>query len=158
MQPDEVLMMMAQLGVAIAGFNGVAHAVSRHERPSARRWVMGSTLITASAAVIGWSVFPLVLLTTAMPAVAVWRISSLGWALTQVGLLVFRQRQAQRMGLASDWLVNALRLLALFTTTLQVGNAFAWGLAWPHVVAVTTNLVIAIAAFFLLFHEDGSET
>lgn len=56
--------MMAQLGVAIAGFNGVATALSHGERRSRRRSVIESILITSAASIIAWSVIPLVLLTT----------------------------------------------------------------------------------------------
>ncbi|MBK7948034.1 MAG: hypothetical protein IPK00_04695 [Deltaproteobacteria bacterium] len=156
MPPEDVLLMMAQLGVAIAGFNGVAAALSQGEPRSLRRGVIGSVLITASASVIAWSVIPLVLLTTAMDPGFVWRGSSAGWALSQIGLLVFRDRQARRLAFAPNPVARVLRILALITSALQLWNAAVWAVAWPHVLAVTTSLVIAITAFFVLSHEDES--
>lgn len=150
--------MMAQLGVAIAGFSGIATALSRGKRRSRRRGLIGSILITASAAVTLWSVIPLVLLTTAIEPSLVWRGSSLGWAIYQVSVLVFRVRQAREIGLAAGPAVNVLRLLPLVAVILQVWNSVALGAAWPHMVGVSTNLVISIVSFFVLFHEDADET
>ncbi len=149
--------MMAQLGVAIAGFNGVATALRHGERRSLRRGVIGSILITSAASMILWSVIPLVLLTTAIDPSVVWRGSSLGWAASQTGLLVFRDRQARKLGLAPNLAANSLRLLSLVTVILQVWNGLVGGAAWPHVVAVATTLVTSVTSFFVLFHEDADD-
>ncbi len=53
MPSDDIRLMMAQLGVAIAGFNGIAAAVDRGKPRSLARRVMSSVLVTAAAAVIG---------------------------------------------------------------------------------------------------------
>jgi hypothetical protein len=157
MLPEDVLLMMAQLGVAIAGFNGVATALSHGERRNRGRGLIGSILITASAAVTLWSVIPLVLLTTAIDPSLIWRGSSLGWAVYQVGVLLFRARQARRLGFTSSPLANVFRLLSLVAVVLQIWNGFVLGAAWPHIVGVSTSLVIAIASFFVLFHEDAGD-
>lgn len=84
MPPEDVLLTMAQLGVAIAGFNGVATAPDHGARTGQRRDVIGSVLITSAAAVIVWSVVPLVrtmqafVLTTA--ALQLWNGIALGEA------------------------------------------------------------------------------
>lgn len=74
----------------------------------------------------------------------------------QAGLLVFRDRQARALGLAPTSAANALRLLSFATVILQGWNGFVWGAAWPHLVAVATTLIISMASFFALFHEDDS--
>lgn len=156
MPPEDVLLMMAQLGVAIAGFNGVATALGHGEPMSPRRNMIGSILITSAAAVVLWSVVPLVLLTTPIAPSAIWRISSLGWAAIQLGLIAFRELQARRIGVAANGWARAMQALILMTTALQLWNGIALGEAWPHVVAVAQSLLVSITAFFNLFHEQDS--
>jgi hypothetical protein len=75
----------------------------------------------------------------------------------QTGVMAFRARQARQLGLAATPAVHGLRLLIFVAVTLQIWNGFFRGAAWPHVVAVSMSLVIAIASFFVLFHEDAGE-
>lgn len=157
MPPEDVLLMMAQLGVAIAGFNGVATALRQGERRSLRRRIGGSILITAAGSVTFWSVVPLVLLTTEIDSSSIWRGSSFGWAAFQVGINVFRNWQARKLGLATSPMVHVFRFLSVLTVILQIWNGFAGGVAWPHVVAVSLSLVVSIVAFFVLFHEDEDD-
>ena len=49
MLPEDVLLMMAQLGVAIAGFNGIASALQSRERRTPQRSVIGSILVVGDA-------------------------------------------------------------------------------------------------------------
>lgn len=156
MPPEDVLLMMAQLGVAIAGFNGVATALGHGARTGPRREVIGSVLITSAAAVIVWSVVPLVLLTAPVAPAVVWRFSSLGWCGVQLGLVVFRERQGRRLQLAATPLVRTMQGFVLMTAALQLWNGIALGEAWPHVVAVAQSLGVSITAFFMLSHERDS--
>lgn len=159
MPPEDVLLMMAQLGVAIAGFNGVATALGHGAQTGQRRGVVGSVLITAAAAVIVWSVVPLVLLTSPIAPTTIWRCSSLGWCVIHVGLVVFRERQGRRLQLAATPSVRTMQSFVLMTAALQFWNGIALGEAWPHVVAVAQSLGVSITAFFMLSHErDSSES
>ncbi len=156
MAPEDVLLMMAQLGVATAGFNGVATALGHGEPTSPRRNMIGSILITSAAAVVVWSVIPLVLRTTPIAPSVTWRISSLGWAAMQLGLVVFRELQARRVGVASNRSRRTMQVMILVTAALQLWNGIALGEAWPHVVGVAQSLLVSITAFFILFHEQDS--
>lgn len=157
MPADDVLLMMAQLGVAIAGFNGIVAAVDRGERRSIERRVMSSVLVTAAASVIAWSVVPLVLLAMSIPAERVWQGSSLGWAAAQTVIMVFRQRQARRLGLVVTRTVAVFMGAVLAALVLQLWNAIFAAQAWPHLVGLAVSLLVAMGSFFLLVHDGEDE-
>jgi hypothetical protein len=156
MPAEDVLLMMAQLGVAIAGFNGIANAVHAGETRTAWHSFASSILVTAAAAVVLWSVVPLVLLTTSLSASRVWQVSSLGWGLYQFAIMIFRYRQGITSGLTPPPLYWAMLPMLMAAVALQVWNGVLGGLAWPHLVGVATSLLVAMVAFFLLVHEGES--
>ena len=145
---------MAQLGVAIAGFNGIANAVHAGETRTAWHKFASSILVTAAAAVVLWSVVPLVLLATSMSATRIWQVSSLGWGLFQFAIMIFRYKQGINSGLTPPPLYWVMLPLLMAAVALQVWNGLYWGKAWPHLVGVATSLLVAMTAFFLLVHEQ----
>lgn len=153
MPPEDVLLMMAQLGVAIAGFNGIASALRSGGRRSRRQEMLGSILVTAAGSVICWSVVPLVLLTTSMTTIRVWQISSLGWAFYQVVILLYRDRQGKKGGLRRSRIYLIFLPMVVAVVVLQAWNGIAGGQAWPHLVGIATSLLLAMTAFFLLVHD-----
>ncbi len=156
MQPEDVLVVMAQLGVAIAGFNGIATALSRSrgERRSEARRVAGSVLVTASTAMIAWSVAPLVLLTTSISPPRVWQMSSLGWAAYQVAITAYRARESRNLGLRLPGAMWIGLAPAFACIGLQIWNGVVAAEAWPHLVGVASSLLVAMTTFFILVHED----
>ena len=150
--------MMAQLGVAIAGFSGIASALQLSERRTVRRRLLMSVLVLAAASVVAWSVVPLVLLTTEIATPRVWQVASLGWAVWQIAILFYRQQQFRAAGLAPPLAIWFSATLALFVVPLELWNGLLSGDAWPHLVGVATSLLVAMTTFFILVHEDESST
>ena len=156
MQPEDLLTTTAQLGVAIVGFNGIATALShsRGERRSEWRRITGSILVTAASSVIAWSVIPLVLLSTPLPAPWIWRISSLGWSVYQIAILSYREWQRRKLGLRRPTAAQIVRVPLLAAIGLQLWNGFGTAAAWPHLVGISSSLLVAMTSFFSLVHDE----
>lgn len=158
MPPEDVLLMMAQLGVAIAGFSGVASALQLSERRTVRRSLLTSILVVSAASVVVWSVVPLVLLTTGIATPRVWQVASLGWAVWQLTILIYRRQQVRAAGFDLPLTLRFVVTLVSFAIALQLWNVLLSGDAWPHLVGVSTSLLVAITTFFILVHEDEWST
>jgi hypothetical protein len=155
-RPEDVLLMTAQLGVAIAGFSSVASAVSDRQRAagSARRRFANSVLVTSSISAVAWSVIPLVLISAEVAADVVWQIASAGWVAFQGGAAVYRLRETRELGGAPSLSARVFLAPLSVCVALQLWNAVGSSQAWPHLVGVVFSLFVAMVSFFLLAHDD----
>jgi hypothetical protein len=156
---EDVLLMTAQLGVAIAGFSSVASALSDRQRAagSARRRFANSVLVTASISAVVWSVVPLVLLAAEVAAGVVWQISSAGWVTFQGGAAVYRLRETRVLGGAPSLSARIFLAPLSACVALQLWNGASAAQAWPHLVGVVFSLFVAMVSFFLLAHDESAE-
>jgi hypothetical protein len=159
--PSDLLTTLAQLGVALAGFSGIVVVLGARASGdwSARERQLLSVLLATSGAVILWSLLPLLLSASQLTDRRVWLLSSGSWAIGQVGILVFRARQlardpsafAQDRGLAITAFCGGVAALGV-----QLVNSFSWGIAWPHLAAVTWHLALSFLVFVRLLQPPQS--
>jgi hypothetical protein len=157
-QTDNILILFAELSVALAGFAGIVAALNRG---SSGQWSLSSrlgflTLLAGSFSALFWAVFALVLLNAGVACV--WGLSSSLWILFTVPInLVFWKRVPEAFeGTAFAPIVHTVALA--FVVVLQIYNAVAIQLAWPFLVAIATLLGSGCAAFFQLVISDPEPT
>jgi hypothetical protein len=150
----DLLVTLAQLGVALAGFSGIVVVLGARASGqwSARERQLLSVLLAASGAVILWSLLPLLLLASELPERRVWLISSGTWAMGQVVVLALRSRQVVRdrgaRGQDRILLVSAF-LGGVAALGVQLVN-LRLTVAWPHLTGVAWHLALSFLVFVRL--------
>jgi hypothetical protein len=157
-QTDNILILFAELSVALAGFAGIVAALNRG---SSGQWSLSSrlgflTLLAGSFSALFWAVFALVLLNAGVAWV--WGLSSSLWILFTVPInLVFWRRVPEAFEGTAFAPIAHTTALAL-VVVLQIYNAVVIQLAWPFLVAIATLLGSGCAAFFQLVISDPEPT
>jgi hypothetical protein len=152
----DVLSLLAELAIAIAGFSGIVAVFGRRSAgkwtPADRARLVGLLTLSLTAAL--FSVLPLVLLSVPVSDEACWRVlglllaASLVHSTTNVLRLVSRTRAApiseRESSLAMLWFFiagNGVAVIALLV------NSLAWGVAWPYLAAILWELAQAAVLF-----------
>jgi hypothetical protein len=166
MQPSEALSASAQVAVTLAGFAGVVVAFrnrSVHEWSKIDKFRL-QILLTNSAVPFVLSILAMVLLSTSLDIVTIWRLCSLftfvmlvatgssyGTALRRFPREKFKASGGRRAVLYTG------SLLAVAVTLLQLYNVIRLQLFWPFFAALATLLVLAMIQFVLLviIHDDA---
>jgi hypothetical protein len=166
MQPSEALSASAQVAVTLAGFAGVVVAFrsrSVHEWSKIDKFRL-QILLTNSAVPFVLSILAMVLLSTSLDVVTIWRLCSLftfimlvttgssyGTALRSFPRGEFKASGGRRA------ILYAGSLLAIGVTLLQLYNVITLQTFWPFFAAIATILVLAMLQFILLVtvHDDA---
>ena len=159
MQPSEALATAAQLAVALAGFAGVVVAFrsrSVHEWPKIDKFRL-QILLTNSATPFALSIFAMILLSTTVDLVTIWRLCSIFTFVLLVGVgasysTTFRRFAPKefRASGGKTLIMRAGGLFALAVTLLQLYNVIRLQSFWPFFVAIATLLLFAMLQFILL--------
>src|SRR5437868_1317609 len=166
MQPSEALSTGAQVAVTLAGFAGVVVAFrnrSVHEWSKIDRLRL-KILLTNSAVPFVLSILAMVLLSTSLDVVTIWRLCSLftfvmliasgssyGTALRHFPREEFKASGGRRAILYTG------SLSAIAVTLLQLYNVIRLQAFWPLFAAIATLLALAMIQFVLLvtIHDDA---
>ena len=157
MEPQDLLIVSAELGVAIAGFAGVVSvfgARRREEWSFVERFRLES-LLTASLTTVALALLGLVLLAADVESSSAWRLSSSAWALSAVFFLS-RSYSRLRVALAEGGTVSRPYSAAVygslgFAIVLQIWNVVAVGEFWPFFVGLSLGLLCAASFFRRVF-------
>ena len=159
MQPSEALSTSAQVAVTLAGFAGVVVAFrnrSVHEWSKIDKFRL-QILLTNSALPFGLSILGMVLSSTSLEVVTVWRLCSVssfvmiviaGQRLSRV----FRQFSASEFKASGgrSLIFYAVSLIGTAVTLLQLYNVITLQVFWPFFTFVATLLLTAMLQFILL--------
>jgi hypothetical protein len=159
MQPSEALSTSAQVAVALAGFAGVVVAFrsgSVHEWSKIDKFRL-RILLTNSAIPFVLSILGMLLSSTSLDAVTVWRLCSL-FAFVMLVAMASAYRTTFRRFAPEEFKAAGGRSLVLFTgglvgtvvTLLQLYNVISLEAFWPFFTAVATLLLAAMLQFILL--------
>jgi hypothetical protein len=154
MQPSDSLSVVAQIAVTLAGFAGIV-VVFRPE--SVHQWSALDKfrlrlLLTNSALPLGFSLFGMLLLTTTLPAVTVWRYCS-GLVFVVDLLFVIISRNPRRtipsaeFQAGSRFMYYSMAAFASGALVLQVFNTLLWMRFWPFFAILFVHLIAAIVQF-----------
>jgi len=140
----DVLSLLAELAIAIAGFSGIVAVFGRR---SAGEWTSAegarlAGLLTLSLTAALFSVLPLVVLSIPVSEVVCLRpIANLLRIITRTRAVPIGERESS---LAMSWAFvtgNGFAVMALLV------NAFLWKVAWPYLAAILWSLTQAAALF-----------
>ena len=166
MEPSDALGVSAQIAVALAGFAGVVVAFrnrSVHEWSKIDKFRL-QILLTNSAIPFVLSIFAMVLLSTSLDVVTVWRLCSLFTFIMLVAmgssygtaLRRFSPEEFKTSGSRNAILYSG-SVMAIGVTLLQLYNVIRLQTFWPFFTAIATLLVLAMLQFILLVtaHDDA---
>ena len=159
MQPSEALSASAQVAVTLAGFAGVVVAFrsrSVHEWSKIDKFRL-RILLTNSATPFALSIFAMVLLSTTIDPITIWRLCSIFTFVVLVGIgasygSAFRRFAPEefRASGGKAWIMRTGGFAAAAVTLLQLYNVIRLQSFWPFFVAITTLLLFAMLQFILL--------
>jgi hypothetical protein len=169
MQPSEALSASAQVAVTLAGFAGVVVAFrnrSVHEWSKIDKFRL-QILLTNSVVPFVLSILAMVLLSTSLDVVTIWRLcsvftfvilvatgSSYGTAIRSFPREEFKASSRRRA------ILLTASVFAIGVTLLQLYNVIALQTFWPFFAAIATLLVLAILQFVLLvaIHDEAKSS
>ena len=161
---ESILIVIAEVSVALAGFSGIAAAFGRRQQ---RTWsdderAKLANLLNHSGIALFASLVPLIFGSQADGFDrSLWMICSLLWVFFASFGLWFSIRtllRARREGGVETFPLSLVGFMALWI--FQVANALIWQLAWPYFLALTGNLAFAFVQFMSLVNppsEDAAE-
>jgi hypothetical protein len=159
MQPSEALSASAQIAVTLAGFAGVVVAFrnrSVHEWSKIDKFRL-QILLTNSALPFALSILAMVLSSTNLEVVTVWRLCSVSSFVTIViagqGLSrIFRQFSASEFKASGGkrLIFYIVALIGAAVTLLQLYNVITLQVFWPFFAFIATLLLAAMLQFILL--------
>jgi Na+-transporting NADH:ubiquinone oxidoreductase subunit NqrD len=147
MEGEGLLLALAQIGVIVAGFAGVA--ASLRQRWAASERVQFQILVVASVAIMFFALLPPVLFYVTHEAQVSVRLASAGYGLYTAQIMTRRVRAFRR---ARTPLRTYLPLVVGPTVVLvlMVLNVALWGAAGVHALGLLPGLYVA-TAYFRLF-------
>ncbi len=149
MQPEEFLVLVAPLGLAIAGFAGLVGAFHHESAWTDQAFVRLQSLVIAAFAMTFFALWPLILLFAKVDPPEVWRLGSAFMLLYHVQILIRRGRALRRAGLRLRDLVRWY--VAVLVYPLQVVhllNVLLWASFAAYAAGIIVQLWIASAFFY----------
>ena len=141
MRPDEFLLLVAPLGIGLAGFSGLVSAFHPRRNWNPADFVRLQSLVIASFAVTFFALWPVVLLAVMDPT-DVWRIASASHILYLAQIRIRRLRSLRRTGRSwrdfAPWYID---VLFYPLQVLAVLNVVLWGSFAPYAAAVVFQLL-----------------
>ena len=146
MDGEGMLLAMAQIGVIVAGFAGVA--ASMHQRWTASDRVHFQILVVASLAIMFFALLPPVLFYVTHDAQLSMRLASVGYGLYVAQIMTRRLRafRKARTPLREFWLLVVGPIIALGAMVL---NTVVFGSAGVHALGLMPALYVATTEFRL---------
>jgi len=160
MMEESILIVIAEISVALAGFSGVAAAFGRRQQ---RIWSQGeraklANLLNHSGIALFASLTPLIFAQAGGFDAGLWMVCSLLWvffASFGIGFSIRNLRRARREGASETFPFSLAGFVALWL--FQVGNALIWQMAWPYFLALTGNLAFAFVQFMSLVNPSRDD-
>ncbi len=156
MEGESILTTTAEVGIAIAGFSGIAAALSGRQEPwSDSDRVRFQMLLRTSMSAVFFSLIPLVLELAKLSGSTLWRASSALWlvyitvSVAAVSPTMARSAQTDSEPLSRVALTVFLGTLVA-QITMQAVNAAWLASAWPFVTTVVLSLLLATMYFIRL--------
>ncbi len=158
LDPYEILLTYAEVGVALAGFGGIVAAFRQQQRELSPRDIGAVRFVVeVSLSAIFFAVTPAVLSNFDVAPSSTWRISALLLAIGLLGLFVVQERRRRRVGRAlgerlptvkaRPWMVAAYLAISAF-----VGIAGILDFETTGVYLIGTGLLLTSAGIeFLVF-------
>ena len=161
LDPASVLVLIAEVSVALAGFASVVTAFGSRDRvrlSELQRFRLTILLNSAFHSML-LALFSLGLLSAHVAAQTSWRLSSAAWAVVAAVLLLWnRPSQAALAELTnSNSFGLSIGVLTVVLIVLQAVNAAALGAFWPFYCALGFNIAVASLVFGrLLFRGESA--
>jgi hypothetical protein len=156
-QGGEVLLALAQIAVALAGFSGVVAAFSRSREFRVEDRVRFLMLVGGAFTNILLSLVPFLLDMIGFTEANVWRWSSGAWILIfggSVPLLAWGRATILRTGTAAPgWSVILVLVVAAAATAAQAGNMMSWPYdpgPVPYIMGLLAGLLGSAVIFVYL--------
>ena len=148
---DGALGAAIEVAIAIAGFSGIVAALGRRSPGgwTATDQLQLQALLTASATAGLFAFLPFVLHEATGDSHTTWRAGSAAQAVWFLWIMVYRLRQASRVG-AEIRGFRVLIPLTVLTLAAQVFNAALLAQSWLYVVGVIFQLSVGFSAFATL--------
>ncbi len=161
MSEESVLIVIAEIATALAGFSGIAATFGRRqERPwSQSERARLANLLNHSGIALFAALAPLVFAQIHGFTPNLWRISSFLWAaFASIGIAlrlrwIVSQDSTAATRMATIALTGFVSLLIF-----QLCNALFWQLAWPYLLALVGNLAFAFVMFMGLVNPSADDS
>ncbi len=151
MEAKEVLILIAEIGIALAGFTGVITVVGRPPGPlTAVEAFRLSQLLALSLGAVVLALVPLGLYHLGVDPPRLWQISSAAMAILSVGLLLGHLQPTRRFMREGPEIFN--RIILTILVLAHIGNI---GLQTAHALGATKPAspgVFLIGLYFYLIH------
>ena len=146
----DVLASAIEVAIAIAGFAGIVTRLASRSRRGIRPddRMRFNMLLTASAAALVMCFAPFLVRDAGLAEETMWRFGSALQGLWFCCVPLFRLRQIRTMGLSTTPIGRGQVLGVVgLAVTAAVANVFWLGQAWPYLLVVCLQLIIAFSAF-----------
>ncbi len=152
MQTEDILILFAELAIALAGFAGIVGALDRRK---VKQWGFErrlgfSTLLATSFGALFNCIISMILLNAEIRPSWVWRICGAFWMLSSLSVNLLLWNRLHQAGLRVTIVPVAYTVALGVVAMLQIYNIFVLQLAWPYLVAVALLLGSSAAAFVQL--------
>jgi hypothetical protein len=156
MEAESILIALAEVAIAIAGFSGIVVALQRRSEawPSfdRRRFLL---LLEISLSCVFFSLIPILLNLSGASESAVWRYTSGIWLLYILVSLGYKIPQLLRdPSVGGDDFSKAVAAISAATVlvniAVQVANVGWLASAWPHVLTIMMGMLLSCVLFVRL--------
>jgi hypothetical protein len=165
MQAEGILIGLAEVAIALAGFSGIVVVLDRGDHPwSDLDRLRLSMLLQVSISCVFLSFLPIFLTIAGVQSASVWSWSSALWLAYMVIVLGYRARSSVSLRGNPDVDLSVKLVLAFMMTTLaiavlvQLANVAWLRSPWPHVLAVLQGLLIGCVFFVRLLRRIVTPT
>jgi len=157
MATEDILILFAEVSVALGGFSGVVGVLGPR---SFAQWsrdhrVLFANLIVGAFAALFWSIVPLILLNAGVDPELTWILSSGLWVPFAVpaNLVFWKLILVPGRSIPAGAIVQTAALVVV--VVLQIWNVVSLRAAWPFLVAISLMLASGATAFVLFVVTDS---
>ena len=154
MEGEGLLLTLAQIGVVVAGFAGVAASV--HQRWTASDRVHFQILVVASLAIMFFALLPPILFYVTHDAPLSVGLASAGYGLYLAQVMTRRVRAFRRARTPLRMYLWTLVVMPTVVLVLMLLNVALWRAAGVHAVGLLPGLYVATAEFRLFVMPQAS--
>ena len=160
MSEESILIVIAEIAAALAGFSGIAATFGRRqERPwSQTERARLANLLNHSGIALFAALVPLVFAQIEGFTPILWRISSVLWAAFALVGIAIPLRRIVSQGSAAATRTVIISLTGFVSLLVfQLCNAIFWQLSWPYLLALVGNLAFAFVMFMGLVNPSADD-
>jgi hypothetical protein len=152
MHTEDILILFAELAVALAGFAGIVGALDRRKfkQWGFERRLGFSTLIATSFGALLNCVFAMILLNAEIGSNEVWQIAGTFWIFSSLSVNLLLWKRFLKSGTRVTIAPVAYTVTIGIVVVLQIYNILILQLSWPYLVAVAVLLGSSATAFIQL--------